>query len=139
MCVSGLIPDGAACDRPVSLLDVYPTLIDLGDPGDMPQELSGQSLRPLLQNPDAAAWSHPASTTYLKGNHTVRDERYRYIRYEDGTEEFYDHDNDSEEFRNLADKPGMETLKRRWAVWMPSEDAEPVGPNPGWRAWRLSN
>jgi arylsulfatase A-like enzyme len=40
--------------------------------------------------------------TMGKGNHALRDKRWRYIRYSDGTEELYDHENDPWKWRNLA-------------------------------------
>ena len=36
---------------------------------------------------------------------TIRTKRWRYIRYNDGAEELYDHDNDPREWTNLADSP----------------------------------
>jgi arylsulfatase A-like enzyme len=37
--------------------------------------------------------------------YAARDERWRYIRYADGSEELYDHQNDPHEWTNLAAKP----------------------------------
>ena len=71
--------NGAMCRRPVSLIDMYPTLIDLCGVANRPG-LDGISLKPLLENPNAT-WNRPALTTYLRGNHAVRDERWRYIRF----------------------------------------------------------
>jgi hypothetical protein len=76
-------------------------------------------LRPLLRNPQAR-WDRPAVTTYLRGNHSVRDERWRYIHYSDGTEELYDHRQDPLEWNNLAIKPGHEEIKRRLSRWLPA-------------------
>ena len=50
-----------------------------------------------------------------KGNHAIRTERYRYIRYEDGSEELYDHDADpysSDVGRNLAGTANANLLQR---------------------------
>lgn len=90
-------------DRIVSLLDIYPTLIELAglDPRD---GLDGQSLVPLLNQPDLP-WPRPAVSTYGFQNHSIRTERWRYIRYHDGTEELYDHDVDPYEWTNLAEEP----------------------------------
>ena len=91
------------CNPPVSLIDIYPTLIELCGLPER-QELDGKSLVPLMQNPDAN-WDKPVLTTYGKGNHAIRTERWRYIHYFDGTDELYDHQKDPEEWRNLANMP----------------------------------
>jgi arylsulfatase A-like enzyme len=87
-------------ERTVSLLDLYPTLIELT--GHAPRDgLDGKSLVPLLKQPDAP-WSRPVLSTYGYRNHSIRTERWRYIRYHDGTEELYDHNEDPHEWTNLA-------------------------------------
>ena len=90
-------------DRVVSLLDLYPTLIELA--GLEPRQgMDGQSIVPLLQQPDLP-WPRPAVSTYGFQNHSIRTERWRYIRYRDGTEELYDHEADPNEWTNLAVAP----------------------------------
>jgi len=42
-----------------------------------------------------------------RGNHAVRTRRWRYIRYQDGSEELYDHDKDPWEWTNLAADPDL--------------------------------
>ncbi|MEO0454724.1 MAG: sulfatase, partial [Verrucomicrobiota bacterium] len=82
--------------KPVELIDLYPTLLELaGLSAD--ERLEGQSLVPLLKNP-SADWSHWARTSFGPGNISIRSEQYRYIRYKDGSEEFYDHSNDPHEW-----------------------------------------
>jgi arylsulfatase A-like enzyme len=99
----GVTKPGSRCATPVSLLNIYPTLIELvGLPPKADNE--GLSLVPLLKDPKAE-WKHPAIMTMGEGNHAVRTERWRYIRYCDWTEELYDHDNDPWELRNLAGEP----------------------------------
>jgi hypothetical protein len=52
----------------------------------------------------------------LRNQHwTLRTERWRYIRYRDGSEELYDHDSDPHEWVNLAADPGHAGRKRRLA------------------------
>jgi len=122
----GVTRPGARCSRPVTLLDIYPTLVELC--GLRPKEgLEGQSLVPLLKNP-TASWERPALTTYKRGNHSVRTERWRYIRYNDGTEELYDHDNDELEWNNLAKGPKYADVKAELARWLPKVNA-PDGPS----------
>jgi arylsulfatase A-like enzyme len=117
----GLTKTGQRCDRTVNLIDIYPTLIDIcGLPKRERQE--GVSLMPLLRNP-AAKWDRPSVTTYLRANHTVRSERWRYIRYNDGGEELYDHTKDNLEWNNLAHKAEYADVKRELARWLPKTDA----------------
>ena len=121
MVVPGLTPRGQTCDRTVSLLDIYPTLVDLCSlPGR--SELEGKSLTPLLRDP-AAEWARPVVTTHGRWNHAVRSERWRYIRYKDKGEELYDHDKDPNEWTNLADRSEFKEVKRGLAVWFPKVNA----------------
>lgn len=97
--------NGQACPRTVELVDLYPTLTDLcGLP--LTPGLQGTSLKPLLQNPQAA-WDRPAYTQVWRGNfpgHSVRTERYRYTEWDNGKKgaELYDHMTDPNEWQNLA-------------------------------------
>ncbi|MGB0580574.1 MAG: sulfatase [Limisphaerales bacterium] len=99
----GVTKPNQICDRPVSLIDLYPTLIDLCG---LPQrsELDGQSLVPLLKNPKRE-WERPVLTTHGFQNHTLRTDRYRFIQYANGDRELYDHRDDPMEYRNLAKHP----------------------------------
>ena len=112
---------GKVCERPVELLSIYPTLLKLCD---LPvrDDLDGVSLQPLLENPDAA-WEHVALTTYQRNNHAVRSQHYRYIRYADGSEEFYDHRVDPHEWNNLASQPGIAPLLKQHADRLPQSNA----------------
>lgn len=79
---------GGRCAQPAELLDMYPTLVELcGLPPT--SGLEGHSLVPQLKDATAKRrW--PALTTHNPGNHSVRTERWRYIRYANGAEELYD-------------------------------------------------
>jgi arylsulfatase A-like enzyme len=117
---------GATCDRVVNIMDLHPTLVDLAG---LPARsgLDCRSLVPLLEHP-AAAWPHPTLITHGRGNHAVRDERYRYIRYRNGEEELYDHTRDPNEWTNLAADPAhrpiIESLRRH----LPKEEAPAITP-----------
>ena len=111
------LPEGQACDQVVSLLDIYPTLVDLaGLPANPMNE--GRSLRPLLDAP-MAAWDSGAITTLFAGNHAVTTEEYRYIRYKDGSEELYDRVMDPNEWENLAADAGLLKVKKALAAKLP--------------------
>jgi len=121
-------PRGARCDRPADLLDVYPTLLEAaGIPAaDSDKLLEGLSLMPWMRDPQAPR-ERPALTTLYSGNHALRDERYRYIRYADGAEELYDHSVDPHEHHNLigktGERPELRAAVERLAVWIPKEQA----------------
>lgn len=109
------------CDAPVELLSIYPTLVDLAGLPDNPQN-EGVSLRPLLENPQAN-WPHVAITSYGRNNHSVRSRDFRYVRYENGDEELYDHRDDPFEHRNLAEEPAHSAVKARLADHLPTTNA----------------
>lgn len=77
---------GKTCARAVELIDRCPTLADYCRLEPTAHKPEGNSLRPLVEAPEAD-WQHPALTTYGEGYASVRDECSRYIRYPDGTEE----------------------------------------------------
>ena len=90
-------------DAPVSLQDIFPTLVDLCGL-KLEQKLDGNSLKPLLNNPNAD-WTKPVVISHGPGNFAVRKNHWRLIRYADGSEELYDLSKDAKEFTNLAQQP----------------------------------
>lgn len=121
-------PGGQVCARPVNLLDVYPTLLELAGLDPQPG-LDGRSLVPLLRDPEQP-W-RPTVTTHGRLNHAVRSEDYRYIRYADGTEELYDHSVDPMEWTNLAGDENYRAVQEELAGWLPTVNAPeaPVQPS----------
>ena len=122
----GVTSPGDVCSRPVSLLDIYPTLNELcGLPRR--DDLSGQSLVPLLKNPSAARPT-PAITSWGRHNFSVRTDRFRYIQYHNGDRELYDHHRDPNEFTNLvaADAERWQKQLEELAKFVPRESAERV-------------
>ena len=107
------------CNAPVQLLDIYPTLLELtglnGDPA-----LQGRSLKPLLNNPDAE-WNHYARSNFGPGNYAIVSKRYRYLHYNDGSEEFYDRRNDPHEWKNLAGDPHFDKVVAAHRSQLPKE------------------
>jgi len=119
-------PDGVAkgklCQRPVSLIDIYPTLLDLCGLSEL-KGLDGQSLKLLLENPDRQ-WERPVVITYGLNNHAIQTERWRYIRYRDGGEELYDHERDPNEWTNLASISKYLLQKSKLSKWLPVKKLE---------------
>ena len=120
----------AASARMVNLIDLYPTLIDLCGLPAKP-DIDGRSIVPLLKSP-ATPWNHPSVTINGHGNACVRDERWYYIRYEDGTEEFYDMQKDPMQWTNLARSADKSVVaeKARLAALFPKEFAPGVYRDP---------
>ncbi|MAV35916.1 MAG: hypothetical protein CMJ59_10690 [Planctomycetaceae bacterium] len=111
---------GSDATQPVSLIDLFPTLVDLCDlEGDTRKNnngrsLDGHSLRPFITDPKRGKWDGPAGAlTVVAGGRnphdthhfSLRTRRWRYIRYNNGAQELYDHDNDPFEWTNLATSP----------------------------------
>ncbi|NQT40485.1 MAG: sulfatase-like hydrolase/transferase, partial [Planctomycetes bacterium] len=122
----GVTKPGQRCSRPASLLDIYPTLVELcGLPSR--GDIEGTSLVPWLRDP-AAAKEEPAITTWGPGNHAVRTDRWRYIHYHNGDEELYDHQADPDEFTNLAakDPKKWRPLMDQLGGWLPKVNAPKV-------------
>src|SRR5262249_17503369 len=85
---------------------------------------------PLLKDAKTKrAW--PAITTHNRNNHAVRSERWRYIRYADGSEELYDHRSDPNEWTNLARNPRYANVIAEPRRWLPKENAPPAPGSPG--------
>ena len=96
------VAEGAVCTEAVQLLDIYPTLLELsGLAADASHE--GHSLVPLLKDAEAA-WPHYARCSFGPGNYAIISERYRFIQYADGSEEFYDCASDPHEWHNVVEE-----------------------------------
>lgn len=108
------------CYSPVEMLDIYPTLIDLcGLPSYKKNE--GKSLKSLIAKTTAEGKDF-AITTYGRNNHAVVSDGYRYIHYEDGSEELYNRNIDSNEFENIAEIPAYFDVKSGLAKYLPSKN-----------------
>jgi iduronate 2-sulfatase len=146
----GVAKAGGRCPRPVSLIDLYPTLVDLcGLPTDTKKNeqgrpLDGHSLKPLLADPENGTWTGPdtALTALSKWGKTddatqqsyaLRSADWRYIRYENGKEELYHVTEDPHEWTNLTAKPEhaaqLEGFRTQLLAMIPKSDpaAKPAG------------
>ena len=127
----GISQSGQLAEHPVSLIDIYPTLKDLcgleGDTrkNDQGHALSGHSVRPFLADPKSNDWTGPEGAVSMifvgrnpkpdlpdkevwdpaKQHWSYRTQRWRYVWYNNGMVELYDHQSDPYEWTNLADDP----------------------------------
>ena len=91
---------GKRCDTPVSLLDLYPTLVEICGLAAR-EDLSGKSLMPWIRNPERQT-RRSVMTFFDPGNVAISDRHWRYIRYANGEEELYHLPSDPQEWTNLA-------------------------------------
>ncbi len=118
------VAKAARCTRPAELLDLYPTLVDLC--GLPPRtDIEGLSLKPQLADAKAPR-ERPAITSHNQGNHGIRTERWRYIRYADRSEELYDMAADPNEWTNLAADPKSAGPIAELRAWLPKIDVPPA-------------
>jgi arylsulfatase A-like enzyme len=119
------IVKGGVCSKPTQLLDIYPTLLELtglkADP-----KLEGNSLVPLLKNPQTD-WPHMARTSFGPGNYSIVSEHYRYIHYNDGSEEFYDRAKDPHEWNNVINNPEYAAVIKKHRAQIPQQRHEILG------------
>lgn len=123
--VPGVTQPGTSCARPVDLLSIFPTLCELTGLA-LPAQSKGASLLPLLADPNAP-WDRPAISTMGRGNHSLSNDRYRYIRYSDGTDELYDHTTDPNEWTNIAGNPESAPIKARFEKHLPINEVKDKG------------
>lgn len=98
------IPAGKVCRTPVSLIDVYPTILANAQ---LPAhtERPGRSLIGIANQPDNTArivFSEYHATAAKSALFMLRHGRYKYIHYVGYNPELYDLENDPQELRNLA-------------------------------------
>jgi len=124
--VPGLTKSGGKSERFVSLQDVYPTLAELCGI-EPPSYTDGRSLVPLLKKPDAQ-WQSTAISSLYDRFVSIRTERFRYIRYCDDQEEFYNCVKDPHEWTNQIGNPqyATEIKKLRASVPALSEMSTPM-------------
>lgn len=111
---------------PVGLIDVYPTLVGLCDlaPPETHQ-LDGVDLGPLIRG-QRSDRGRPVLSTHGRGNHSITDGRFRYIRYRNGEEELYDRREDPYEWRNLASDSRFKPALKELAKALPASDAADI-------------
>ena len=112
------VPQNKKIDEPVELFSMYPTLVDLCGLPDKPP-MDARSISPLLK-PTKTKWLSPAITTWGRNNHAVKTKDFRYIHYEDGSEELYNEKTDPDEWHNVADEKKYARVKADLKKWLPA-------------------
>lgn len=117
----GTTMPGSVCDSPVSLIDVFPTLVDLCDLPALAQ-LRGRSLKTLLLDP-AIPTEQPVLTTRYRLQHSIQNGRFHFIQYPDGERELYDLWSDPHEWENLAEERASAGVIDSLSTWLPTQNA----------------
>jgi arylsulfatase A-like enzyme len=95
------IAKGAKVESTVSLIDIYPTFIELCKL-PLVNQLDGVSLVPTLQKPSKAIDRNVLLPHLERGSFAIINMNWKYIRYYDGGEELYNLHEDPNEWFNLA-------------------------------------
>lgn len=114
---------GIECNHAVSLLDIYPTFVELCGLQVPEWDLDGESLTPTVRGERA---ERPVLINFLPGNFAVRSDTWRLIHYADGTEELYNCTADPGEHDNLVKDGGYSTVAAELRALVPKSNAEPV-------------
>ena len=143
----GITKGGKVCKKPISLIDIYPTIIDLCKLPKHPnkkgnkQPLDGHSIKPFLIDPKNGKWDGPdialtciffllassRSPLNIQTYHySVKSENFRYTLYSNDAEELYDHRRDRHERKSLAKDPKYKQVKSQ----MKQKLLELLGNNP---------
>ena len=107
----------------VSLIDLYPTFLDLCGLPQTHQKLEGSSLASTLANPDQAKDRSVFLPHMHPGEYAIINRDWRYIRYGEDGEELYDLRKDPNEWHNLAMEDKFDKIKTRMASLAPKEFA----------------
>jgi arylsulfatase A-like enzyme len=126
------LPNGKAyqCPQTVNLIDIFPTLLEYCKIAGPQHKLDGESIVPVLKNP-SSKWNRNGFTYYGENYSAIRSERYRYIRYGDGSEELYDHNTDPYEHTNIAKQASMKKVIQELAKSIPANFEKSLGKKGG--------
>ncbi len=110
---------GRRASQMVLNIDLAPTLLDLAGL-DIPSNMQGQSLRPILQSPSAAgrqSWLYehfPVFPIPIPGIAGVRTNRYKYVEYQNDKRprELFDLSSDPKEKHNLINTGAGQKIEK---------------------------
>ncbi len=126
------VAKNAKSDASVSLIDTYPTFVEMCGLAKV-DGLEGESLAGVLKKPETAVDRNVYLPYLTPGAYAVVNQQWRYIRYDDGTEELYDVRRDPHEWTNLAGDDEFAEIKQTLQQSAPKTFAEPGTPKPSLR------
>ena len=145
-----VIQPGTTSDSLVSLMDIFPTFLDILDIERPGLKLDGTSLLPLLQGHQPAQWRealYDAYDMHAYSRYLGSEDSMRMIRTRDWklvlhlkkaeAHELYDLERDPGEHQNLYGLPAaasmQQDLERRLYTWMQQNDAEEIRQFTEWK------
>jgi len=115
------IAEGLRVKENVSLVDLYPTLLDLAGitiPSDLPHRLDGHSFAPFLSGQRPDHWSNEVIIEN-NGEGTIRTiralvkDQYKFIYTHERSDQLYDLEKDPDEWDNVVDDPAYADVAER--------------------------
>ncbi|TWT68605.1 Choline-sulfatase [Crateriforma conspicua] len=119
------VAEGARTDVTVSLIDIYPTLVETCNLPAPPQELEGVSLASTLKHPSDATDRTVYLPYMVPGEYAVMNRNWRYIHYDDKNQELYNVQEDPHEWNNLATDPQYADIITKLRQSAPKKFADP--------------
>jgi len=120
------VANGKKSDLTVSLIDMYPTFVEMCGLSQPHQNLEGTSIAKTLADPDSAKDRDVYLPYMTPGEYAVINRDWRYISYGKDGEELYDVKADPNEWHNLAGDPKHDAVKEKLRKAAPEKFAEPA-------------
>ena len=120
------IAKGSQTDVTVSLIDMYPTLVEMCGLPQTHQKLEGESIATTLAKPALAKDRNVFLPHMNPREYAIINRNWRYIRYAEDGEELYNVQDDPNEWTNLASRPEYEGLKAEMRAVAPTTFAQPA-------------
>ena len=120
------VAEGQQALHTVSLIDIYPTLVEMCDLPTPQQPLEGHSLARVLREPASGRDRNVLLPGMQPGEFAMINDHWRYIRYGEDGEELYDRHADPHEWTNLAASADHAAIKAELRRAAPAEFAPPA-------------